>query len=675
MDKSEKTIIGVVIGIVTGCILISVMCVVVYQLIQKLNLDAPLIPEIATPAMPTQTTCSAPIVAALHKVYNPDDPVLVRAEETKWILANTEIPAADLNEMAVRLFGRTSVATHLETPPVEYTIGDRLDFYKLDGDNNSIHTVATLRYATENVYFWAEEDLQLEKRDVKTLVDIFANEIYPTNHAFFGTENIPGVDNDPHLYILYARGLGDSLAGYFSSEDIVLPEAVDYANGHEMFVINADEDALTDSYTLSTMAHEMQHLILGYRDPNEELWLNEGFSELATLINGYDAGGFDYSFTLQPDMQLNNWSSDPDLNDLNYGASYMYTTYLLGRFGSDFTRALVADPLNGFTSIDHLFESREIKGEDGSPYSADELFRDWTLANFINDPNMADGRYYYSEYPEVPTINDTEWLANCRGEMTYGSVNQYGTDYYTIGCSLPYTLNFTGWPTVNILPDNGENQTYFMWSNRADFSDMTLTKEFDFAGINDSIVMQFDTWHDLESDFDYTYLLISVDGVNWQMLNAGACETYNTYKGSYDCGFNGATSGWQPEEIDLSAYAGQRIFVRFESVSDSGISNEGFAIDNIRIPVINYAEDFESGDGGWVGMGYSRIQNSVSQTFLVSLITSDPNNPVQKYLVNADEELILQIDPNCYESNPVLVISGNSRFTRQLAEYTITLSE
>ena len=44
-------------------------------------------------------------------------------------------------------------------------------------------------------------------RDLSDLADSFENQIYPTDRAFFGSEWTPGVDGDPHIYILYARGL------------------------------------------------------------------------------------------------------------------------------------------------------------------------------------------------------------------------------------------------------------------------------------------------------------------------------------------------------------------------------------------------------------------------------------------------------------------------------------
>ena len=59
----------------------------------------------------------------------------------------------------------------------------------------------------------------LQYRDLRDLADAFEYHIYPTDRSFFGSEWTPGVDGDPHIYILYARGIGDDNAGYFSSAD------------------------------------------------------------------------------------------------------------------------------------------------------------------------------------------------------------------------------------------------------------------------------------------------------------------------------------------------------------------------------------------------------------------------------------------------------------------------
>jgi immune inhibitor A len=62
------------------------------------------------------------------------------------------------------------------------------------------------------------------------------------------------------------------------------------------------------------MAHEFQHMIHWYRDRNEESWLNEGFSVLAELLNGFEVGGFDSLYVMNPDLQLTTWPGSAQLD-------------------------------------------------------------------------------------------------------------------------------------------------------------------------------------------------------------------------------------------------------------------------------------------------------------------------------------------------------------------------
>ena len=47
---------------------------------------------------------------------------------------------------------------------------------------------------------------------------------------------------------------------------------------------------------------------------------------------------------------------------------------------------------------------------------------------------------------------------------------------------------------------------------------MTLTREFDFSAVSGPIALNFQTWYDLEEDYDYLYLEVSEDGEHWQIL-------------------------------------------------------------------------------------------------------------------------------------------------------------
>lgn len=670
MDKSEKVIILIVLIALVGCLCVSVLCGISVLLVTNLadfNLTSFI--EEATP-----TQVSTPVIATPQTqstmILSVDS-----AEESLATLIDEEIPTADLVFLAEHFEGKSGIPLRITSVPVDYEVGDTLDFYKLNTDTNVMEiTTAVLRYETDSVYFWAEQGIQIDQNALRTTVNTFANEIYPTDQEFFGEEWIPGVDNDPHLYILYAGNLGYSLAGYTSSTDSVLRQAHEFSNVHEMFVINSDVQTLSDPYTLSVMAHEFQHLIHGYHDPNEETWLNEGFSELATLLNGYDAGGFDNVFAYDTDIQLNDWSADPDENDAHYGASFLYTTYLLDRFGEGITKKIVADPLNGYASIDQVFEQNNLIDEvTGEVISADDFFVDWTITNYFLDPNLGDGRYDYSNYPGAPSANTTDVITDCNATLLDASVKQYGTDYYEVYCpDQQVRLNFVGDSTVSVLPEvTGEGK--FMWSNRADSSVTSMTREFDLTNVSGPITLTYQTWYDLEMDYDYAYLLVSENGRDWQILNTPSCTTLDMSGNSYGCGYNGSSQRWLTETVDLSEYSGKKIELSFEYVTDAAVTADGVILDNISIPEIGYRADFDDDDGGWETKGFVRIENVIPQTFLVSVVSNSKDAVIQKFSIKSGESLELVLEPLPSSGSYVVIISGSARYTRQEAHYQIEL--
>ncbi len=670
MDRSEKTIILIVLGVLVGCLCCLAICGVFTLLITRIS-DSLLTNTLVTisPTLSATVVSSTPQPKILKSINS--------AEESLARLISAEIPTANLVDLAEKFEGQQGIPLQLSTPPVNYEIGDTLDFYKLNVDSNDMtKTSAVLRYKTDLVYFWAEPGIYLDQEKLKRVVDIFANEIYPLNHEFFGKEWIPGVDNDPHLYILYARNLGSTLSGYHSPSDAVLIRAHEYSNMHEMFTINADVQTLDDPYTLSVMAHEFQHLIHGYHDPNEESWLNEGFSELATLLNGYDAGGFDIVYMNYPDLQLNDWSDDPFVNDAHYGASFLYTTYLLDRFGENITKQVVADPLNGFSSIDHVFQINGlIDPQTGKPITADDFFLDWTITNYFLDPLLGDGRYDYSNYDGATVASTTDSITDCDNVSLSAEVKQYGVDYYEIYCpNQEIHLTIKGEPTVNVLPDvTGEGK--FMWSNRADTSAMSLSQEFDLTGVSGPVTLTYQTWYDLEKDYDYLYLMASENGIDWEILTTPSCTMLDVNGNSYGCAYNGQSNRWLTETVDLSKFAGKKVTLTFEYVTDAAVTAEGLILDNVSIPEIGYSTDFEEDNGGWIPQGFVRIGNAIPQTFLVSVVSTGENGSIQKFNLQSGDVLDLTLDPLPSFTSYIITISGSARYTRQDAQYQIRLGD
>lgn len=673
MDNSENKSSGTSIGLIAGIvILLCCICLLAlglggyayYTVTRSASSgDFPLFVDPILPNNPVQDE-------NLQIVRPPVDSISTETLET---LENTIVPENDPRELACRLDGKCNVPEVLATSAAPRSIGEKQNFWVHDLDTNKNNEVtATLRYITPHVYFWVQDGLDIKESEMKALVDTFETQMYPTNREFFGSEWSPGIDGDEHIYILYARGLGFSVAGYFSSADSTHPMIQEYSNGHEMFLFNADNTPLGGDYAYAVLAHEFQHMIHWNNDLNETSWLNEGSSELAVLLNGYSTGGFDTLYISNPDLQLNDWPNDQNATSPHYGAGFLFMTYFLDRFGEEATQLLVKDPANGMASVDDVLQ--QVGATDaltGQPIGADDFFQDWALTNFLLDASIGDGRYIYNNYPSARRASATESIYNCPQEPLIRSVYQYGVDYIAIECAGDYVIQFTGSTVTGVLPVDPYSGDYAFWSNKGDESDMTLTREFDLTSVNGPVELSFRTWYDIETDWDYVYVEVSENGETWEILTTPSGTGTDPSGNSYGWGYTGVTGDWIEEKVDLSAYAGKKIFIRFEYVTDAAVNGEGFMVDDVAVEAAGYRSDFEADDGGWVAEGFVRVQNVLPQTFKLSLVKTGDSS-VTKIPVDPDQTAEISISLKSGET-AYLVVSGTTRFTRERASYQIEI--
>ena len=602
-------------------------------------------------------------------------PQLEGADLTLQILQQAAIPENDPSDLMERLGGKADIPATDPDLDAPYEVGDTKSFWVTNVDTNQNFEIdATLQYVDDVLYIWIENSVAFNRADVNVLGGVFSQQIYPTNRAFFGSEWTPGIDEDPHIYFLFTGGVGGGLLGYFSSADEVPLEAHPYSNAHEMFILNADNLSLAGMGIRSTLAHEFQHMIHWNVDRNEDTWLNEGFSMLAELINDYFPGTHDSTYLRNPDIQLTSWGEPGESNIPHYGAAFLYTAYLLDRFGEEATQAIVANPLNGMESIDQVLQDLAIVDPlTGETPTSEDIFADWAVANLLGDATVGDGRYAYGVYPTAPLAAPNPIITGCPTSALEGTVRQYGVDYLGLRCAGDWTLKFTGQPEVAILPSEAYSGQTFFWSNMGDESDMSLERAFDLTAVTGSVEMTFQTWYDLETDYDYVFISATTDGESWQILDTSSCTSEDPSGNSFGCGLNGASDGWQLETVDLSAYAGQTVTIRFDYVTDAAVNGIGLAVDDIRIAAIEYASDFEQDEGGWQAEGFVRIENALPQTYRLSLVTYGDAITVTPLALEADNTLSTDIHLTGDVYQAVLVISGTTPFTRQSAAYQVEL--
>jgi immune inhibitor A len=592
--------------------------------------------------------------------------------ETALLLETAEIPIRDLHELAARLGGGDPLIPRTTNPDgsPDYPEGTRRLFHCTDLDTDLPFDIyAVLEYKTDHVYMWVDEGVRFDPQAVASAGDTFETQIYPTNRAFFGSEWNPGVDNDPHLGILHASGLGSTILGYFSAADEYVAGVREDSNEMEMFYINTDNMRIGSDDYYATLAHEFQHMIRWYQDRNEDTWLDEGLADLASALNGFDTVGHSAMFAAFPDNQLNHFNYDSADVISSYGSAYLFAAYFLDRFGEEATRSLAASEANGLEAVDAalLGMTPQLSHED--------VFADWVLANLLDDPTIDGGAYGYRDSDPPPFSVEAEHDERDLPLSESTEVHQYAVDYIDLEGDEPLLFRFQGGTMVGLADTFAHSGLYSWYSNRADDSDATLTRSFDLSGVSQA-TLEYWTWYDIEEDWDYAYLEASTDGgESWEIVTTPSCTTANPNLSSYGCAYTGASGGffppqWVKQEVDLGPYTGHEVVLRFEYITDDAVNQPGIMIDDIAIPQIDYASDFEQDGGGWETAGFIRSTITVPQEWILQLVLFGAETTVQRLELGEDQfgEWLIPLEGK--GSRAVIAVSATAPLTSELARYT-----
>jgi hypothetical protein len=605
----------------------------------------------------------------------------VEAAAMLRLLMDLEVPPSNPPAIAERLGGMRNVPLVVGDPVGERSIGSRESFWVTDTESNATSEItATLEYTSEHVHLWVDERVPFDSRAARRMVEMFETVTYPKTHEWLGSEWSPGVDGEERLHILYTRGLGPSVAGLFFSRDEYTSAVHGFSNEHEMFYLSADNVNLDSPYVDSVLAHEFQHMVQWNIDRNEDTWVNEGLSELNELLLGYEPGGFDILFASDPDKPLLIWPNAPGASGAHYGQVFLFLTYLLDRFGADAIQSIAQAPANGLESVDQILSDIGlIEPSTGDPLNADDVFIDWGASLVLQNPDLEDGRYGLSNYPSAPEASISEVINRCRNEERGYQVHQYGIDLISMQCNGEVNLTFTADAIVPVLPTDPHSGDWMMWSNRGDDSNMTLTQRFDLREAAGEITLDYWTWYRIEEDYDQAYLEASVDGgETWQILKTPSSTMNNPTGNSYGWAYNGVSGGgseprWINEKVDLSAFAGDQLTLRFEYITDSAVNGEGILIDDLRLSSAGYETDFEVEEDDWLMDGFVRLYNRIPQTFRLALISRGDKTSVTAldFVPGEPLEFPLQFSESVDEF--ILVVTGTSRYSWIPARYFLRI--
>ena len=160
--------------------------------------------------------------------------------------------------------------------------------------------------------------------------------------------------------------------------------------------------------------------------------------------------------------------------------------------------------------------------------------------------------------------------------------------------------------TTDVNPvDSG---TYSWWSGMGDDLENSMSKAVTLGPAPN--VISFRTWYDIEEDFDYAFVEVSDDGgASFTTLHTEDSDP------AANEGITGVSGAWKTLTAAIpDSMADKTVILRFRYLTDGGVAQKGFMVDQIAING-TVIEDAEAGDNGWALIGFLRITGSVTNTY------------------------------------------------------------
>ena len=228
-------------------------------------------------------------------------------------------------------------------------------------------------------------------------------------------------------------------------------------------------------------------------------------------------------------------------------------------------------------------------------------------------------------------------------------INQYEIDFSTLSnenISLVSTVDHTAVNQIKVnLPPlqlefpaayAGEYQFY---SNKGDMLENSLSFTVDLPAGTSALSMKA-RW-EIEEDYDYLQVLVNNTVIkgNHTKNNNPYFPTIGEYVSGNSADILGAEGDlkWVDLTFDLSSFAGQRIIIKINYITDQAVGGYGFVTDEIK--VTNGVNDITTIDGETANQvtldGFSRLSNSIdglSHNYYVQLRS---HTSVDSHLSNA----------------------------------------
>ena len=568
-------------------------------------------------------------------------------------------PERDLYELARSLFKIGEEMPRVVNPdPVSLEQGRVDSFWLTDAISKEVFSIdATLRLVSDHAYWYVENRLGVSDEDLERAAREFEESTYPKVTSAFGTEWVPGVDNDPRMTILTANIPG--LGGYYSSMDEYPTFVHQFSNQREMVYISGSIPVGSRGHS-GVLAHELHHAVLWNADPSEETWVAEGLAEYAAHEAGFHTG-HQPALLGNPTASLVNWPVSGG-RTVYYAAGYLFFRYFASHYSQGDLRPLMTQPLDGIDGINAYLTDL------GYTETFDEIFGDWTVANYLD---LADGKYGYPQDefdpPRPRRINDYEAFES--------SLPQYAAEYFAVDITRgDVTIDFEGERHASLLAVN-DPEVSCWWSNRGDSISSTLTRRLDLSGV-DEATLEYRVWFGIEEGWDYGYLQVSTDnGKTWDIIEAPGTSPANPVGNSFGPGYTGFSGRWLDETVDLGAYAGKQVLLRFHYVTDAALNGIGLCVDDVSVPQIGFYDDGAQGDNGWEAEGFVLTDNRVPQSFAVYAIEIGADAKVTKIDLDDANRGSLNVSRLEDLDELVIVVAAMAPAAIDRAHYSLALSQ
>ena len=255
-------------------------------------------------------------------------------------------------------------------------------------------------------------------------------------------------------------------------------------------------------------------------------------------------------------------------------------------------------------------------------------------------------------------------------------IAQYGTHYIELGSGLRNSgvkLTFEAPGSVRLIPaEVGEAGCW--WSNAGDSMVSALTSEVDLTAATEA-TLSYDAWFSIEEDWDYTYLQVSEDGgKHWAILETPHTSDTDPLQVAFGPGYTGESGDWIAENVDLAAYLGKRIMVRFQYVTDDALNGIGMCVDDPSFTV-----DGTSNSVDWIPEGFVLIDNRLPQEFIVQVLQKGSENRVERmapsFVAPGTWKGELEIQPYEGLERTMVAITATAPATRVEATYRLLVED